>query len=329
MEYAYHLKDIKYAYGKTLALCLPELNILAGKITALIGPNGCGKSTLLNLLAFVEQKQQGQIKCFSEISNKQNLHSLTKRVALLPQKPYMLIGSVLNNLDLALQFRGIKKGDRVDLINATLEKLNITHLSLKQAKTLSGGELQKVALARAIITNPDILLMDEPFSYLDYASEQTLENFICTYVKNNNKTLIFSTHNRLQGVAIADNVISLVKGKAVKTPLINVFHGRSKKQLFDTGKIQIVLADNEKDYQHVSIDPSEIVLSKEPVQSSMRNQYQGKVLAITDEVNKIRITVDAGELFQVLITKQAFIELNLSLADKLWVNFKSNAIVAF
>jgi len=329
LENAYQLKDIKYAYGKTLALSLPELNIQAGKTTALIGPNGCGKSTLLNLLAFVEQKQQGQIKCFSKISNKQNLHSLIRRVALLPQKPYMLRGSVLNNLDLALQFRGIKKGERADLIRATLEKLNITHLSLKQAKTLSGGELQKVALARAIITNPDILLMDEPFSYLDYASEQTLESFICTYVNNNNKTLIFSTHNRLQGVAIADNVISLVKGKAVKTPLINVFHGCSKKQLFDTGKIQIVLADNEKDYQHVSIDPREIVLSKEPVQSSMRNQYQGKVLAITDEANKIRISIDAGELFQVLITYQALKELNVSLADKLWVNFKSNAIVAF
>ncbi len=329
MEYAYQLKDIKYAYGKTLALSLPELNIQARKTTALIGPNGCGKSTLLNLLAFVEQNQQGQIKCCSEIATKKQLHSLIKRIALLPQKPYMLRGSVLKNLDLTLQFRGIKKNNRADLINATLDKLNITKLIHQQAKTLSGGELQKVALARAIITNPDILLMDEPFSYLDYNSEQTLERFIRCYVKESNKTLIFSTHNRLQGVAIADNIISLVNGESVKTPLINVFHGTSNKLLFDTGKIKIVLADSDKNYQHISIDPREIVLSKEPVKSSMRNQYQGKVLAITDESNQIRITIVAGELFQVLITHQALTDLNVSLADTLWVNFKSNAIVAF
>jgi tungstate transport system ATP-binding protein len=329
MKYAYQLKDIQYSYGKKLALSLPDLNIQARKTTAVIGSNGCGKSTLLNLLAFLEKNQQGQLKCFSEVINKQSVYSFRKRISLLPQKPYMLRGSVMHNLNLTLKFHNIKKSDRLDLIHSTLATLNITELLYQQAKTLSGGELQKVALARAIITNPDILLMDEPFSYLDDSSEQTLERFIKCYVKGSNKTLIFSTHNRLQGMAIADEVISLVRGESVNTPLINVFHGHCIKQLFDTGKIQILLPDEDKIYQHISIDPTEIVLSKQQIESSMRNQFQGKVLAISDEANKIRITILAGELFQVLITYQALKDLNVSLADKLWVNFKSNAIVAF
>lgn len=329
MKYAYQLQDIKHVYGKTLALSLPTLNIQAKKTTALIGSNGCGKSTLLNLLAFIEKNQQGSIRCFYDKTTHQPLHTLTKRIALLPQKPYMLRGSVFHNLNLVLQFHGIKKSDHSRLIKTTLDKLNAQHLIQQQAKTLSGGELQKVALAQVIITNPDILLMDEPFSYLDNNSEQTLEKFILSYVKEHGKTLIFSTHNRLQGVAIADEVISLVKGQLVKTPLINVFHGQCKKQVFDTGKIQILLADNDKNYQHVSIDPSEIVLSKEALQSSIRNQYQGIVQAITNETNKIRISISAGELFQILITYQAFKDLDVSLGDTLWVNFKTNAMVAF
>ncbi len=329
MKYAYQLRDIQYAYGKTIALTLPVLNIKAKTTTALVGANGCGKSTLLNLLAFLTTQQVGQIQCFSEMATKSRIFGLRQRISLLPQKPYMLRGSVYNNLDLTLKFHGVRQSERLGLIRSTLDKLQITGLINQQAKTLSGGELQKVALARAIITQPDILLMDEPFSYLDSQSDKTLEGFISSYVNMYNKTLIFSTHNRLQGIAIADNVISLVKGQTVKTPLINVFHGVCEQQLFNTGALQVLLADNDKKYQHISIDPHEIVLSITAIQSSMRNQFYGKVLGITDEGTKIRITVSAGEVFQVLITRQALKDLKVSLGDKLWINFKSNAIVAF
>ncbi len=328
MTHAYQLRNIEYAYGKTLALSVAELNIQANKITALIGPNGCGKSTLLSLLAFLQKNQQGQINFFSEKASHKTIPRFIKRIAFLPQKPYMLRGTVSENLNLTLKFHNIKNNRSVQ-INSALETLNIRHLSQLPAKTLSGGEQQKVALARAIITNPDVLLMDEPFSYLDHNSEQLFEQFIRLYIKGSNKTLIFSTHNRLQGIAIADDIISLIKGELVNSPLINLFHGSSKNLLFDTGKIQIMLTDNTEKYQHVSIAPDEIVLSRAPLVSSMRNQYQGKVTAIADESGKIRVTVLAGEVFQVLITPQALKELEISLADQLWVNFKSNSILAF
>jgi len=328
MTAAYQLTNVAFFYDKTLALSLPKLTIQADKITAIIGPNGCGKSTLLNLLALLQKNQQGQINFFSESITEKNTSSYRKRISFLPQKPYMLRGTVSDNLDLTLKFNGIKN-NRLEKINSVLEILNIAHLKLEQAKILSGGELQKIALARAIITSPDVLLMDEPFSYLDQNSEQLLEQFITEYVQTNNKTLIFSTHNRLQGMAIADDVISLVKGELVKSPLINLFHGSCSNQLFDTGKIQIMLADSTQNYQHVSIDPNEIVLSRERLISSMRNQYHGKVTAIADEIDKIRVSISAGELFQVSITHQAFKELEISITDQLWVNFKSNAILAF
>jgi tungstate transport system ATP-binding protein len=328
MKNAYQLSNISFTYDKSAILSIDKLNIRANKITALIGPNGCGKSTLLNLLAFLQKKQQGQINFFSEPTSKQNTHDFIKRIAFLPQKPYMLRGSVADNLSAPLKFHQLNQ-NRPNKIQAALEQMGVAHLSQQQAKTLSGGEQQKVALARAIITDPDVLLMDEPFSYLDHSSQQLLENFITHFVKERHKTLIFSTHNRLQGIALADDVISLVQGKVTSSPLINLFHGSINNQLFDTGKIKIMLADNAQDYQHASIDPNEIVLSATALVSSMRNQYQGKVTAIADEMGKIRVSVLAGELFQVMITLNALKELNISIGDQLWVNFKSNSVLMF
>lgn len=325
---AYQLSNIKFSYAEKLALSIPELTIQASKITALIGPNGCGKSTLLGLLAFLHKNQQGQINFFSQPVSSQNNFCFIKRISYVPQIPYLLRGTVLDNLNLTLKFHNIYN-NRSTQIYSVLEQFKISHLSQQQANTLSAGELQKVALTRAIITNPDVLLMDEPFSYLDPGSEQILEQFIHYFVKENNKTLMFSSHNRLQGLSIADNIISLVNGKSVNTPLINLFHGSIKNQLFDTGKIKIMLKDIEQNYRHVSIDPQEIVLSREPLISSMRNQYQGQVTAIVNEMGKIRITLLARELFHVFITPQAFNELDISLGESLWVNFKSHSVLAF
>ncbi len=328
MTPAYQLTDIQFSYEKTLALAISELTIPAAKVTALVGPNACGKSTLLNLLAFLQPIQRGKIAFFSAPITKKNTAPAIRKVAFLPQKPYMLRGTVADNLKLALKLHSIKDSHS-ERLQSSLAKLNIAHLSQQQANKLSGGEQQKVALARAIITHPEVLILDEPFSYLDHKSEQELEKFIRLYIKGNDKTLIFSTHNRLQGLAIADNVISLVKGELVKSPLINLFHGTCNKQIFDTGKIQIILTDEASHYQHISIDPTEIVLSREPIISSMCSQLKGKVTAIADEMGGIRVTVRSGELFQVIISYQEFNKLDICLAEKMWINFNAKSILVF
>lgn len=329
MSYAYQLKNIQFSYGKTLALSLPKLNIHANKITALMGPNGCGKSTLLNLLALIETNQQGEVIFFSETATPKNKTYLGQRISFLPQKPFLLRGTVEDNLYLALKFKNIQKKYFSTLIDTALQTLDIPQLRLLNTHSLSGGELQKVALARAIIISPEVLLMDEPFSYLDHSSEQSLTHFIQNFTKDNNKTLIFSTHKQLQGLAIADKSISLIQGKLVKTPLINLFHGTVIDRLFNTGNIHIELVNNNATIENISINPDEIVLSKDKLVSSMRNQFYGKVVAVSDENGKIRVSILAGELFQVMITYQSFITLKISLGDYLWVNFKSNAIVTF
>lgn len=329
MSAAYQLQNIRFDYGDKTVLSLSELSIDADKVTALVGPNGCGKSTLLNLLAFVEQPSNGHILFFGEQVKPDKSCGYRQRIGYLPQKPYMLRGTVLDNLSLALKLRGIPKGLWQHKIDKVLERLNISHLKTDKAASLSGGELQKTALARTLVTEPTVLLLDEPFSYLDQASNQLLAQVIGDYLSEMQATLVFSTHDRLQALALADAVISLVQGEQIKSPLVNLFHGVCRQHVFNTGKIDIVLTADIVECQHVAIDPHEIVLSRQPLVSSIRNQFQGKVLAISDEMGKVRVAVDAGELFQVLITYEALNDLKIHLGEQVWVSFKSNSVVAF
>ncbi|MDD5322066.1 MAG: ATP-binding cassette domain-containing protein [Methylococcales bacterium] len=325
MTHAYQLHNLRFLYGEKIALSLSDLTLDAGKVTALTGPNGCGKSTLLSLLAFMEAPNTGSITFFGDQVRPEQLFTYRKRVGFLPQKPYMLRGTVQDNLKLALKLRGTPKALWQKNINTALERLGIAHLGPQQVSKLSGGELQKSALARVLITDPGILLLDEPFSHMDQNSAQLLEQIIKGY----QGTLIFSSHDRLHGLALANDVISLVEGARVKSALINLFHGCCANHIFNTGKINIILTSDIASCRHVSINPHEIVLSRQVLISSIRNQFQGRVMSISEEMGKVRIAVAAGEVFHVLITYEALHDLKLNLGDLVWVNFKSNSVTAF
>ena len=186
----YQLHQVSFRYGESLALSLPGLTINAQQTTALIGPNGSGKSTLLHLLAFLTAPTTGNMQYQGIEVSVSNHLAYRKRVGFLAQKPYMLKGSVLDNLTLALKFRGLPKKLRQQKALTALERLRIRHLANQPAQQLSGGEIQKTALARVLVLEPEVLLLDEPFSYLDQTSAQLLEEFVETYAAIPATTLI-------------------------------------------------------------------------------------------------------------------------------------------
>ena len=113
------------------------------------------------------------------------------------------------------------------------------------------------------------------------------------------------------------------------TPLINLFHGQIIDHVFISGALQIILTEATDNARHASINPEDIVLSTEALKSSIRNHFQGRVVMIAEEMGRVRVNIDTGVIFQVLITYQALAELNIKLGDRLWVNFKSNSVVLF
>ncbi len=323
----YQFNHLQFYYADKLALSLNQVTIQKGKTTALIGANGSGKSTLLHLCAFLESPSLGELLFMGRPVNQSDLTPYRRRVGFLAQKPFMLRGTVFDNIDLALRIHGKKQ--RTVKIQRVLQQLDIEYCAQQQAKQLSGGELQKAALARILVLAPEVLLLDEPFSYLDQSSAHSLELFLRNYTKETEQTLVFSTHDRLQGFALADEVLALAQGQQVHSPLINLFSGSVHKHVFHSGAMRIILPEAIVSCQHVSINPQDIVLSVDALVSSMRNCMQGRIVMVAEEGGSILVNVDTGVIFQVLITYQASHELNIQLGDKIWVNFKSNSVVVF
>lgn len=330
MTNAYELNNIKvFHHQNVCALDIPQFSIHSNKCIALLGENGAGKSTLLNLLAFTARPSQGSIALFDQKITGQLKPQQRKKIGVVSQQPYLLNGSVTDNIRLALKLQGVERAQYHMLIEQTLQQLNLSHIAHQSAQTLSGGELKRVAIARAIVYDPDILLLDEPFSHLDHRHSKQLETAIQTFANRANKTVIFSTHDHPQGLGIADETLNLHAGKITTAPLLNLFHGSLKEYEFNTGKLLIHTVSDLIDAQHIAIDPREIIISREILTSSMRNSFQGRVILLAEEKNTIRLTIDCEERFQAIISLESLHSLGLAIGDNVWLSFKSTAVTVF
>jgi len=327
---AYLLNDIEVRYGKTKALDINTLNLMTNQCTALLGENGAGKSTLIHLLAFIQKPDAGQIHLQGEQVKDALSSQQRQKIGFVSQQPYLLTGSIRDNLKLALKLQQIPRHLHSELIDAALTIVNLHNLVDQDAATLSGGELKRAAIGRAIVYQPDILLLDEPFSHLDQRHIRQLETTIQNFARKPGKTVVFSTHDRLQAMAIADNSVNLVSGRVTSAPLLNLYHGHCQQQQFDTGHIVIHVAQDDPDARHIAIDPREIIISDQPLEhSSMLNRFQGRLIQIAEEAGHIRLLIDCGEHFHAIITPTSLNKLALKLGDTLWLSFKASAVSVF
>jgi tungstate transport system ATP-binding protein len=236
---AYRLERVRFDYGKGTVLDLESLTIHSRQVTALVGPNGAGKSTLISLLAFLEAATAGKLEYFGAPVSKSDFPGLRKTVGMVPQTPFFLNGSIAYNVELGLKIRGISRRQREKQVSAALAMVDIDRHSERGIESLSGGERQRVALARALALDPTVLIFDEPFTYLDSLAIRITEKLIAWFVEEKGGTVVLSTHNRLHGVAISDQVVNLLHGTIAEVPLINLFHGKYRDGVFNTGQIEV------------------------------------------------------------------------------------------
>ena len=182
-----------------------------------------------------------------------------------------------------------------------------------------------------MVLEPTVLVMDEPFSNLDENSVLDLEELIVFLKEKLDKTIIFTTHDQIQAQKLTSCIHSLVKGRLFSTHLINLFMGKfdESKNVFNTGKQEIITLEAIDNAEYVAIDPRQIVLSLEKLDSSMQNSFYGKITGMTESNNSVHLNVDIGEKIQTVITRKAFNELKLSLNMSVWVSFKSTSVMIF
>ncbi len=198
--------------GKDL-IQVAELNINRGEFLAVTGPNGAGKSTLLKALAFLE-KADGDI-CFNgqEVGTRQERLKARRRIAMVFQDPLLLRGSVIDNVEMGLKLRGVDRATRKEKALYWLDKLKIIHLVERDVNTLSGGEAQRVSIARAMVLQPDVLFLDEPFTYLDTPTKATLISELKELLIETGTTTLMITHDLSDIPFLADRMMIILDGK--------------------------------------------------------------------------------------------------------------------
>lgn len=204
-----YINNLKKNYGEKTVLDIDELEIEKDKITGIIGPNGSGKSTLLNIISGLDKEYEGNV-LYNDIK-------LNRQVALnmtyVFQKPYLFRRKVYDNIAYPLKLRKLSRDKEINQVNEIANRLEIEDLINKKAHLLSGGESQKVALARALIFKPKLLLLDEPTSNIDPESIKIMEREILRFNKETNATIVIVTHNLDQSQRICDNILYIQNGK--------------------------------------------------------------------------------------------------------------------
>jgi NitT/TauT family transport system ATP-binding protein len=199
---AVRLTDVSKFYGSgpraVQALDKVSLEVRDGEFVCLIGASGCGKSTLLNLVAGLDTATSGVVSTGG------------RRVSLMFQEPALFPWlTAARNVELALRARGVAKAERKTRTQELLETVRLTGFGDKRPHELSGGMRQRVAMARALALDADVLLMDEPFGALDAMTRDLLHDELERIWREQNLTVLFVTHNVREAVRLGDRVILL------------------------------------------------------------------------------------------------------------------------
>lgn len=208
------IKNLSYIYhslsGETKALNEVNFDVNKGEFISIVGPSGCGKSTLLSLIAGLLTPSEGSI----HIENKK-ITNTSNKVGYMLQKDHLFEWrTVYKNITLGLEIQNKYTKENLAYIDDLLKLYSLYDFKDRYPSHLSGGMRQRVALIRTLALNPELLLLDEPFSALDYQTRLAVSDDIGTIIKNENKTAILVTHDIAEAISMADRVIILTKRPA-------------------------------------------------------------------------------------------------------------------
>lgn len=220
----FQLRRLQRHYGESVfTLSIEHLDLNAGDFMCLLGPTGAGKSSLLRILAGIEPPTMGDIRYGGHTFSPDASPIDTRRnVAMAFQRPLLLAGSVRVNVEFGLRLRKEEKtaAGRVDQV---LKRLGLDRLADQSAKTLSGGEVQLVALARTLVLKPNVLLLDEPTASLDPARVALVEEVIREHHQQHATTIVWATHNLFQARRVARRIGLMLNGELVEVSPTETF----------------------------------------------------------------------------------------------------------
>jgi len=318
-------------FGARTALSVDRLAIETGARLALVGPNGSGKSTLLRLLGFLDAPAAGELRLDGAPAvTPRERRAARRRVTLVEQRPFLFRGSVLHNAAWGLRARGVASAEAGQAARRALTLLQAGPLAERDARALSEGEVQRVAVARALALEPDVLLLDEPVSGADRAAQAALYDAIANVQQRRRMTVVVASHQLEEAYRWADRILALHDGRPAPVTPENLFRvelpGGGPMQRVTIRGVTIEILSERQGPVTLAIPPDEIVLSTAPLQSSARNAIIGRVTRVAEQGGAMRVVLDGGIELVALITRRSYDELGLTVGGPAVASFKSVAV---
>ena len=323
-------RGITRRYEGRTVLALEHLALAPGCRLALVGPNGSGKSTLLRLLAFLEAPNEGTLRLGDrEVRTGRDRRAARRRVTLVEQRPYLFRRTVLENVAYPLRVRGVPAADARRRAHEALDRLQLGPLAARESRALSDGEGQRVAVARALAAEPDVLLLDEAVSAADRAAQHALFAAVADEQGRRPLAVCFASHLLEEAYRWSNDLLALHQGTPVPVTPENLFRVElpgSGMQRVAVGPVWLEVVADRSGPATLAIPPQDILLSREPLHSSARNCLAGRVVRIAEQGAAVRVTIDAGVELIALVTRSSYDDLGLAIGAPVHSSFKSVAI---
>ena len=347
------LHGIRVSRAGRTVLDIPELAVEAGQILAVIGPNGAGKSTLLRVMGLLEAPTAGSVRFQGEHVSPRDGLAIRRRMASVFQEPLLTDATVWDNAALGLRFRGVDAARARPRVEDWLEQLGIAHLARRQARTLSGGEAQRTALARALVLEPELLLLDEPFSALDQPTREALIEDMARILRRRQTTAVLVTHDRGEALALGDRVAVVLGGRLLQVDqAAQVFRAPVSEEvarfvgvetlldcrvqasaaglsLLEAGRQTVEVAQPAEpgEWVRLCVRPEDVTVSVQPdgAPSSARNHLAGQIVRVVPIGPHVRVTIDCSFPLVALVTQRSVEDLGLAPGSPVTAHFKATA----
>jgi len=325
----YSIDTLVFAYGSHEALRVEKLELDSDQIVVFAGENGSGKTTILKLLNGLLHPNSGTIRYCGETIDTKKKSKLRRETVLVHQDPYLFNGTVFQNVAYGLKIRGITAGTIREKVREKLALIGIDELTFKRAQELSGGQKQLTAIARALVLEPKVLMLDEPTASIHSGTVKLLESLILN-LAGSGTTIILSTHNDAFAYRLSDRLISLEGGMVVPNR-VNILRGSiesmdNRFSYFKTGSELLRCPTREGDFKAAILSLDDVILSENPIQTSAQNRFYGAVKRIEMEDNICRVEIDCGFRVEAHITTYSLEQLSVASGRKLHVTFKASAL---
>jgi tungstate transport system ATP-binding protein len=354
MAVVLEIRDLLVCRAGRPVLQVPQLDILDKETLAVIGPNGAGKSTLLLVLGRLIKIECGRLLFRGKQVDSLGDLAYRRKIGLVFQDPLLLDVSVFDNVAAGLRFRGLANHLVRPRVNLWLERLGIAGLAKRPGRSLSGGEAQRVSLARAFALDPDVLLLDEPFSSLDAPTRASLLEDFHSLIRSVSISTVFVTHDLDEALLLGDRVAVMLAGHLAQVGLpAEVFNAPADPEIARFVGVETVIPGRVLGCQgglaqveaggfkfeavgeitagrsvYLCLRPEDITIWAQPVEqaSSARNKLAGRLVKLIPQGPLVKVVLDCGFPVVALITRSSAFELGLKPGDEVSASFKASVV---